>query len=370
MQYKRIVVKVGTNLLTGGSGKLDVKIMADLVKQMAELHGRGYELILVTSGAVAAGRERLGIKNKLKDIPFKQVMAAVGQNRLMHLYDELFSIYGIIVSQALLTRADLTDRSQYLNARNTLLALIKLGVICIVNENDVVCTDELGELKFGDNDNLSAMVANLVDADLLILLSDVKGLYSENPQHNKRARLIPVVEKIDEKIEEMAGGAGSPRGTGGMVTKIEAAKLATSSGVTVIITLGTLPDVLLKAASGKNVGTLFLPRDTKIESRRRWLLSGLSSNGKLVIDRGAINALRKSRKSLLPAGVVDVMGEFNRGDVVDLIDMEGRKTGSGITNYSSADLQRIKGMQSGKIVEILGYEYGDEVIHCDNLALV
>ena len=205
--------------------------MSDLARQVAGLHSQGHEIILVSSGAVAAGRQKLGIENKMKDIPFKQVMASVGQNHLMHIYDELFAKYSITVAQALLTKSDLADRSQYLNARNTLLALIDLRVICIVNENDVVCTDELGELKFGDNDNLSAMVANLVDADLLVLLSDVKGLYSANPQQDKKARLIPVVEKIDEKIEEMAGGAGSSRGTGGMVTKIEAARLATSSGV-------------------------------------------------------------------------------------------------------------------------------------------
>ncbi len=236
MQYKRIVIKLGTNLLTGGSSRLDHKKMEDLVRQVADLHRKGHEIILVSSGAVAAGREKLGIANKMKDIPFKQVMASVGQNRLMHIYDELFSAYSINVAQALLTRSDLGDRSLYLNARNTLLALIDLKVICIINENDVVCTDELGELKFGDNDNLSAMVSNLVDADLLILLSDVKGLYSADPQQDSGAKLIPVVEKIDDKIEEMAGGAGSSRGTGGMVTKIEAAKLATASGVPVIIT--------------------------------------------------------------------------------------------------------------------------------------
>jgi glutamate 5-kinase len=369
MQYRRIVVKLGTNLLTGGTGRLDVKIIADLVKQVAELHSKGHEIILVSSGAVAAGRERLGIKNKLKDIPFKQVMASVGQNRLMHLYDELFSIFGITVSQALLTRSDLMDRSQYLNARNTLLALIGLKVICIVNENDVVCTDELGELKFGDNDNLSAMVANLVDADLLILLSDVKGLYSTNPQQDKQARLIPVVEKIDESTTKMAGGAGSARGTGGMVTKIEAARLATSSGVPVIITLGTLSNVLVKASSGKSVGTLFMARENKIESRQRWLLSGLSSKGRLLIDKGAVTALRRSGKSLLPAGIIDVTGNFKRGDVVDIIDSSGKKAGSGITNYSARDLRRIKGIQSSKIADTLGYEYGDEVIHCDNMAL-
>ncbi len=369
MRYKRIVVKLGTNLLTGGTGKLDLKIMDSLVRQIAELHAKGHEIILVSSGAVAAGRERLGIKNKIKDIPFKQVMASVGQNRLMHLYDELFSNFGITVSQALLTKSDLKDRAHYLNARNTLLSLIALKVICIVNENDVVCFDELGELKFGDNDNLSAMVANLVDADLLILLSDVKGLYSSNPQHDSQAKLVPVVEKIDESIIKMAGKAGSKSGTGGMVTKIEAARLATSSGVPVIIALGTLPNVLLRAASGQKVGTFFKARDSKIESRQRWLLSGLSSKGKIVIDKGALTALRRERKSLLPAGIIDVKGNFKRGDVVDIIDSEESKAGSGITNYSARDLRRIKGLQSSKIADTLGYQYGAEAIHCDNMAL-
>lgn len=370
MQYKRIVIKLGTNLITGGSGGLDLGVMAGLAAQVAELHRKGHEIILVSSGAVAAGRELLRIKDKRKHIPFKQVMASVGQNRLMNIYYGLFLEHGINVAQALLTRSDLTDRAHYLNARNTLLALIDLKVVCIVNENDVVCTDELGELKFGDNDNLSAMVANLVDADLLILLSDVKGLYTADPQHNPGAKLIPVVEKIDGKIEEMAGGAGSARGTGGMVTKIEAARLATSSGVPVIITSGAQSNVVTEAAYGKSVGTFFTARDSKIESRQRWLLSGLSCLGRLTIDKGAASALQKQNKSLLPAGIVEVEGNFNRGDVVDIYDNGGKQVGSGIANYSSADLQRIRGAQSGAIADILGYEYGDEAVHRDNLALV
>lgn len=370
MQYKRIVVKLGTNLLTGGSGKLDMKIMSDLVGQVAQLHKEGHEIILVSSGAVAAGREKLGIKNKLKDIPFKQVMASIGQNRLMHVYDELFASHGIAVAQALLTKADLADRSQYLNARNTLMALINLKVICIVNENDVVCVDELGGLKFGDNDNLSAMVANLVDADLLILLSDVKGLYSANPQTEKKARLIPIVDKIDEKIEEIAGGAGSSRGTGGMITKIEAARLATSSGVPVTITDGSISDVIVKAASGKKVGTFFVARESKIESKQRWLLSGLCCMGKLIIDKGAASALRKKNSSLLPAGIIGIEGDFQRGDIIDIFDSLGKKVGSGMANYSYADMNKIKGARSSEIADILGYNYCDEAVHRDNLALI
>jgi glutamate 5-kinase len=370
MQYKRIVIKLGTNLITGGSGRLDLGVMAGLANQVAELHRKGHEIILVSSGAVAAGRELLGIKDKRKDIPFKQVMASVGQNRLMNVYYGLFLEHGINVAQALLTRSDLTDRAHYLNARNTLLALMELKVVCIVNENDVVCTDELGELKFGDNDNLSAMVANLVDADLLILLSDVKGLYTADPQNDPEARLIPVVEKIDGKIEQMAGGAGSAHGTGGMATKIEAARLATSSGVPVIITSGSQPNVIIDAASGQSIGTFFTARDSKIESRQRWLISGLSSTGRLIIDKGAVTALRRKNKSLLPAGIIEVEGNFNRHDIVDIYDNAGQKVGSGIATYSSTDLRRIRGAQSGAIADILGYEYGDEAVHRDNLALV
>ena len=370
MQYKRIVIKLGTNLLTDGGHSLDPKIMSDLVRQVAELHSKGHEIILVSSGAVAAGREKLRIQNKIKDIPFKQVMASVGQNQLMHIYDELFSQYGITIAQALLTKVDLGDRAQYLNARNTLMALIDLKVICIINENDVVCTDELGEVKFGDNDNLSAMVANLVDADLLILLSDVKGLYSSDPLHNPHARLIPIVEKIDSAIEEMAGDSGSSRGTGGMVTKIEAAKLATSSGVSVIIAYGLEPDAIIKAASGQNIGTFFKARSSKLESKKRWLLSGLCCMGKLTIDKGAAIALHKKNRSLLPAGILEISGNFDRGDVVDIVDASGNHIGSGISNYSSQDLKRIKGIQSKNIADVLGYEYGDEAVHRNNLVLI
>ena len=370
MQYKRIVIKLGTNLITGGSGSLDLKVMADLTGQVAQLHHRGHEIIIVSSGAVAAGRDLLGIKNKRRDIPFTQVMASVGQNRLMNLYYGLFLEHGINVAQALLTRSDLTDRAHYLNARNTLLALIDLKVICVVNENDVVCTDELGELKFGDNDNLSAMVANLVDADLLVLLSDVEGLYTADPQHDPQAKLIPVIDSIDNKVEDMAGGAGSARGTGGMVTKLEAARLATSSGVPVIIAKGSLPGVIIEAAAGKSTGTFFTARDNKIESRQRWLLSGLSCVGRLVIDKGAAAALRRQNKSLLPAGIVEVEGSFKRGDVVDIHENGGKKVGSGIVNYSSDDLLRIRGEKSGAIADILGYKYGDDAVHRDNLALV
>ena len=370
MLYKRIIAKFGTNLITGGTGRLDLKAMASLVNQIAQLHSQGHEVIIVSSGAVAAGRQKLNLTRERKDIPFKQVLASVGQNQLMHTYEQLFSQHNITVAQALLTKSDLSDRAGYLNARNTLLALIELGVICIVNENDVVATDELGEVAFGDNDNLSAMVANLVDADLLALLTDIDGLYTADPQRNSSAKLIPRVEKIDARIERLASSTTSSQGVGGMATKVEAARLATSSGVTVVIANGREPDVLQQVAAGKSLGTLFPPRTSKLESKKRWMLSGLASRGKLIIDGGAVLALRQQNRSLLPAGVASVEGKFNRGDVVGIFDSEGNHIAYGIPNYNSRDVATIKGAHSEAISSLLGYEYGAEVIHRNNMVLI
>jgi len=370
MLYKRIIAKFGTNLITGGTGHLDLKAMASLVDQIAQLHSQGHEVIIVSSGAVAAGRQKLKLTRERKDIPFKQVLASVGQNQLMHTYEQLFSQHNITVAQALLTKSDLSDRAGYLNARNTLLALIELGVICIVNENDVVATDELGEVAFGDNDNLSAMVANLVDADLLALLTDIDGLYTADPQRNSTAKLIPRVEKIDARIERLASSTTSSQGVGGMATKVEAARLATSSGVTVVIANGRQPDVLQQVVAGKSLGTLFPPRTSKLESRKRWMLSGLASKGKLIIDGGAVLALRQQNRSLLPAGVASVEGKFKRGDVVGIFDSEDNHIGYGIPNYNSRDVATIKGAHSEAISSLLGYEYGTEVIHRNNMVLI
>ena len=369
MRYRRLIAKVGTNLLTGGTGSLDSSIMSSLAEQVASLHQRGHQIIIVSSGAVAAGRQKLGLAKEQKNIPFKQVLASIGQSQLMNVYEQLFSKYKIIVAQALLTKSDLIDRAGYLNARNTLLALIELGVICIVNENDVVATDELGELTFGDNDNLSAMVANLVDADLLALLTDIDGLYDADPQCNPKARLIPRVNKIDAEIERAAGDTANSCGVGGMVTKLEAAKLATASGATVVIANGRKPDVLTQITLGKNIGTIFPPRTSKLESKKRWMLSGLACKGKLIIDDGAVTALKKQDRSLLPAGVVGVDGEFQRGDVVDIYDSNGNHLGFGMPNYNAKDIASIKGSHSDKISGLLGYEYGDELIHRNNMVL-
>lgn len=369
MRYSRVVVKLGTNLLTAGSDRLDLEIMASLVGQIARLHGRGLDVVIVSSGAVAAGRHRLGIAEERKDIPFKQVLAAVGQSRLMDAYDQLFRWHEITIAQALLTRSDLADRLGYLNAHHTLSALLELRVIPIVNENDVVAVEEIEEAVFGDNDNLSALVANLVDADLLMLLTDTAGLFTANPHHDPNARLVERVPKIDESIERLAGGSHSVRSTGGMVTKVEAAKLATASGIPVVIANGREPEVVVRLANGEPSGTFFEATTSRLESRKRWLLSR-RSRGELVIDPGAVKAL-KGHKSLLPAGITDIAGEFERGDVVNIFDSsQRRRIGCGISNYGSADAAKIKGVHSDRIVELLGHEYGAEMVHCDNLVLL
>ena len=368
--YRRIVAKLGTSLLTAGTSKLNQERMADLVSQIAMLHKQGVEVVVVTSGAIAAGREKLGLTKKVKGIPYKQVLASVGQGRLMNVYERLFEQHGITVGQALLTKSALVDRAGYLNARNTLLALLEMGVIPIINENDVVAVDEIREDRFGDNDNLSAMVANLIDADLLFILTDIDGLYTADPNKDKSARLIPLVKKIDEKIESLTSGSANGLGTGGMVTKIEAARLAMVSGVSVVIANGSEKDVLVRVASGEAIGTRFLPAKNKLDSRERWLLTGLRTRGKLIVDTGAALALKKNKCSLLAAGIIQVDGKFQRGDIVDICDLKGAKLGSGITNYTSVEVQAIKGVHSERINSLLGYDSDSEVVHRNNLVVV
>ena len=370
LPYHRIVAKFGTSLLIDDRGHLNQGILSSLIAQVARLHEQGLELIVVSSGAIASGRDKLGLTKKIKGIPFKQVLASVGQIHLMHVYEQLFGQYNITVAQALLTKPDLFDRAGYLNARNTLLVLLELGVICIVNENDVVAVDEIDEFKFGDNDNLSAMVANLVDADLLLLLTNTAGLYTADPNRDLAAQLISQVDRIDANIERLAVGTTSNLSIGGMVTKIEAARLATTSGVTVVIADGREPDTISRLASGEAIGTRFLPTTGKLESRKRWMLSGLCTKGKLVVDSGAALALRKQSRSLLAAGIKQVEGEFDRGDMIDIYDTEGSHLGCGLTNYSSSDISLIKGAHSRKIATLLGFDYGPEVVHRNNLAVL
>ena len=368
LKYRRIVAKLGTNLLTGGGDRLDPTIMAALVDQVAGLRRLGAQVLIVTSGAIAAGQEALGLRKRRKDVPFKQVLAAVGQSHLMHRYRELFGRHDVQVAQALITKGDLDDREGYLNVRNTLEGLLELGVVPIINENDVVDVQEIGGNVFGDNDNLSAVVANLVDADLLALLSDIDGLYTSDPRRDPRAKLVQRIDRIDGRVEALAGGAGTRRGRGGMVTKLQAARLATGSGTDVVIANGRVPDILTRLAVGEPIGTLFAATATKVDSRRRWMLTGLSSRGVIVVDEGAARALCRDNRSLLPAGITAVEGEFGRGDLVD-IRGDGVRLGCGLTNYGSRELDTIKGAKSSQILKLLGYRYGDEVVHRNDLAL-
>ena len=321
--YRRIVVKLGSNTLTGGGDRLSRPQMLELVRQIASLHRQGLEIVVVSSGAVAAGREVLGLAPQAhpqKGIPYKQMLAAVGQNHLMRAWTDLFGIYGIPIAQTLLTRGDLANRQRYLNARNTLLALLDHGVITIINENDTVAVEEI---RIGDNDNLSALVAGLVEADLLVLLTDTDGLYTADPRTDPTAQLIPEVPRIDARLERLAGRPGSDRGVGGMVTKIQAARLATQAGSAVVIANGSAPDVLVRLAGGERLGTLFHPAADSPGSRQCWLASGLASHGRVQVDAGAARAIVERGSSLLPAGITAVDGRFQRGDTVDIADAGG-----------------------------------------------
>ena len=370
LSFQTIVVKLGTNLLTAGTNRLDTEVMATLVGQVAQLHKQGRAMILVSSGAVAAGRHRLGEAAKLPRESARQAWAAVGQSILMDAYDQLFRSYGITVAQALVSRGELQNRLSYLNARNTLRSLLELGVVPIVNENDVIAVEEIAGATFGDNDNLSALIANLVDADVLMLLTDVNGLYTANPVEDPAAQHVPLVRRIDGSVERMAGKTVAARSRGGMPTKIQAAKMATASGVAVIIADGQEPEVLSRLAAGENLGTLFLPTASKVESRKRWMVSGLSRRGALAVDDGAATALRSGNRSLLPAGVRMVEGPFQRGDIVSIKDGAGHEIACGLVNYGAQELQQLKGLRSTEIEGVLGYSFGDEVVHRNNLALL
>jgi glutamate 5-kinase len=363
-RWRRPVVKIGTSTLTAGSDQLSLAKIADLVEQVSTLHGAGLQPVLVSSGAVAAGRQRLGSARGRKDVPFKQVLAAVGQSRLMHLYDQFFEFHGITSAQVLLTRADVSERQRYLNARNTLLELCERGVVPVINENDVVASEEL---RVGDNDTLSGLVANLIDADLLVLISDIPGLYTADPEIDESAQLITEIRTITPEVEAYAGASRSRLGTGGMATKLAAAKLATAAGAEVRIVDGRERDVLIRVLSGEQMGTRFLPRTDPIEGRKRWILSGMGRVGRMQVDAGAARALLEQGASLLPAGIVTVESTFERGDPVDIAGEHGNRIARGIANYAGADVIRILGLRSARIEEVLGYSYGNYVVHRNDL---
>ncbi|RME83009.1 MAG: glutamate 5-kinase [Caldilineae bacterium] len=365
--YRRIVVKLGTSVLTAGTPYLSRPRLLELVRQCARLRHSGIELILVSSGAMAAGKEEMGFPALPPNVPAKQMLSAVGQVRLMGLYRQFFEIYGIPVGQMLLTRADLQERRRYLNARMTLAALLEHDIVPIVNENDTVTAEEI---RVGDNDNLSAMVATLAEADLLILLTDQPGLFTADPRQDPHARLISEVEHIDEQLLAGAGGSSSGLGTGGMATKLQAAETATRGGTTVIIAAGGLPDVLPRLAQGESLGTRFHPRSSHLESRKRWLLAGYTTSGRVQVDAGAVKALTEQGGSLLPIGITRVIGQFERGDTISICTEQDREIARGVVRYHAEDVRRIKGHHSRHIEKILGYEYGDAVIHRNDLIIL
>lgn len=366
MRYRRIVAKFGTSLLTAGSDRLDLVAMSRLVGQVARLREAGCEVAIVSSGAQAAGRHVLSRHSGAPDLG-RQALASVGQSHLMQSWDELFEWHDTVVAQVLLTRRDLSDRLGYLNARTTLRDLLDCGAVPVVNENDAVALDEVLASRIGENDSLSAFVANLIDADLLVILTDVDGLYTADPALDPSARLIDEVDAIDERHEDAAGDGP---GRGGMTSKVSAARVATQGGAAVVIANGRTPDALLTAAEGTAVGTRFAPATNQLESRKRWILGNAGVSGHLVVDGGAASALRERGRSLLPAGVKDVEGAFERGEAIEVRDDDGKRVAAGITNYASSEVLRIRGLRSDLIAETLGYAYGEEVIHRDNLVLL
>ena len=367
-QPRRIICKLGTNLLTSGTDRLDPGVLEAVVRQVADLRNAGAQVAVVTSGAVTAGRARVGVTRTRSSVGARQALAAIGQAQLVQRYDSLLQRYGLTAAQALITRGDVTERRGYLNVRNTLLRLLQYGVVPIINENDVVADDELRGGAFGENDALSALIANLIDADLLILLSDVDGVYDRDPRSDEQAELIPMLRNPVSMME--AAGEVDERSRGGMRAKLEAARRASAGGTDVVIASGHEPNVISRIAGGERLGTL-VPADTTIrDSRKRWLLAGLHNGEGLDLDPGAVKALTRQGRSLLPAGVTNVRGQFERGDVIQLYSPEQVPIAVGISNYSSSETTRIQGKKSSEIVEALGYNYGSSVVHRNNLALL
>ncbi len=364
---RRIVVKVGTSTLAYPNGKLNLEQIERLVRQLSDLRNQDKEVVLVSSGAIGAGMGKLNLSERPRTIPENQAVAAIGQGVLLHIYEKMFSEYGQATAQLLLTRSDLENRKRFLNGRNTLLTLLKLGVIPIVNENDTVAFEEI---KFGDNDTLAALVGTLIDADLIILLTDIDGFYSGDPRKDRTAERISVVRAIDEELTGLAGGVGSKFGSGGMVTKLMAASIAVNAGIPLMIGDGADPHILRRLTSGEDVGTLFLPNEMRPHLRKKWIAFGSHPAGSVTVDAGARAALVEHGRSLLPSGVLSAEGEFSAGDVVEIRDPAGREFARGIVNYSREEVDRIKGRKSGEIRAILGYKDFDEVIHRDNLSLI
>ena len=362
---KKIIIKIGSAVLTGEDG-LDLAIIDQLVGEIAQLKKRGCQITMVTSGAVASGKHRMGITGPLKSIPQKQAAAAIGQGRLMRVYANAFGKHNIYVAQILLTMSDLTDRKRYLNVRNTLGTLVEWGVIPIINENDSVAVEEI---KFGDNDNLSAMTANLIETHLVINLTSTSGLYDRNPSASEYARLIPLVTEFTEEIEEAATADTSSVGSGGMRSKVMAAKKVTACGIPYIIAPGKEKGVLEAIFAGEEKGTLFLPAARQMTSRKHWIAFTARPRGRLFLDEGAKKAIVEQGKSLLPSGIIGVEGDFSAGDAVTCVDFERTPLATGLVNYSAPEVTRIMGLKTSEVEKVLGYKDYDEVIHRDNMAV-
>ncbi len=363
---RRWVIKIGSALLTDNGRGLDRRAIADWASQMAALVKSGNEVVLVSSGAVAAGMNRLGWRERPVAIHDLQAAAAVGQMGLIQAYEEAFQKYALKTAQILVDHDDLSNRERHLNARSTIKTLTGLGVIPIVNENDTVVTDEI---RFGDNDTLGALVANLIEADILIILTDQLGMYDSDPRQNALAKIIPEAPANDDGLAAMAGGGGS-LGRGGMITKVRAAKLAQRSGAHTVIVGGRIDDVITRVAAGENVGTLLYAAEEPLAARKRWLAGHMQNKGVLVIDNGAVSVLTDNGRSLLPVGVKEVLGNFQRGDVVRCRSIHGKDVALGLVNYSSKEAQLIAGKPSSAIADLLGYKNADELIHRDNLVLI
>jgi len=363
---KRLVVKVGSSLVTDDGRGLDEAAIGEWCRQMAHLIRDGREVIMVSSGAIAEGMKRLGWSVRPKAIQELQAAAAVGQMGLAQMYETKLRLNGLGSAQVLLTHADLADRERYLNARSTLLTLIKLGVVPVINENDTVVNDEI---KFGDNDTLGALVANLIEADALVILTDQKGLYTSDPRKDPAAQFVNEAHAGDAALEAMAGGAGSSLGRGGMITKILAAKRAAGSGASTVIAWGREPDVLIRLSEGESIGTLLVAQTQKTQARKQWMADHLQLRGAVVVDAGAVIKVRDEGKSLLPIGMVQVEGDFSRGDVIAVRDSDGTEIARGLANYASAEARLLCRKPSSEFERLLGYAAEPEMLHRDNLVL-
>jgi glutamate 5-kinase len=363
---RRLVVKVGSALVTNEGRGLDPEAIDRWGAQIAALRGLDKEVVMVSSGAIAEGIKRLGWPRRPREIHELQAAAAVGQMGLAQVYESCFRAHGLQTAQVLLTHEDLADRRRYLNARSTLLTLLRLAVVPVINENDTVTTDEI---KVGDNDTLGALVANLIDADALVILTDQQGLYTADPRRDPQAMLLPRVVAGDPALEGMAGGAGSSIGRGGMITKVLAARRAAQSGASTVVCSGREPDVLVRLANGESLGTEFVAQMPRLAARKQWLAGHLQLRGAVRLDAGAVRALREDGKSLLPIGVVEVVGEFERGEAVAVLDPDGTELARGLINYGSGDTRRIARRPSSEIESLLGFVEEPELIHRDNLVL-